>query len=178
MLADQFTNGMRKLVNAIELDLATKAVIGASRAYGVFGQTPFGTAGDLSDFAGVAKILDDNGCPTTERQLVVNSSAMANLRGKQSVLFKVNEAGSDDMLRNGYTDRIQGFALRNSAGIRTHKQGNASGITLSGGAAQGLRELALTGGSGNFNAGDLFTLNSEGENIYTVAEALNHGAGV
>ena len=169
VLADQFTSGMRKLVNAIELDIATKAIVGASRAYGKAGQTPFGVAGDLSDFAGIARILDDNGAPTTDRQLVVNSAAMANLRGKQSVLFKGNEAGSNDMLRSGYTDRIQGFALRNSAGIRAHKKGAATSYVMNGAAAQGLRRLPVKTGTGAFEAGDLFTLGGE---IYTVSEKL------
>ena len=100
ILADQFTNGMRKLVNAVEVDLALAAVNGASRACGTAATTPFGTAGDLSDFANTAKILDDNGCPISDRQLVLGSNAMANLRGKQSMLFKVNEAGTNDMLRS------------------------------------------------------------------------------
>lgn len=177
VLADQFADGMRKLVNAMEQDLAMKALVGSSRAYGIQGKTPFGTPNNLSDFAGVARILDDNGCPTVDRQLVVNSGAMANLRGVQSVLFKVNEAGSADMLRNGYTDRVQGFALRNSAGISTHKQGNAASKTLNGGAAMGLRELALQSGSGDFNAGDLIYLNNDKNNLYTVAEALSHDSG-
>ncbi|NNI15515.1 P22 phage major capsid protein family protein [Pasteurella multocida] len=177
VLADQFADGMRKLVNSIERDVASKALIGASRAYGEYGKTPFGTAGNLSDFAGVARILDDNGCPIVDRQLVVNSGAMANLRGVQSVLFKVNEAGSADMLRDGYTDRVQGFALRNSAGISMHKQGNAASKTLNGGAATGLRELALQAGTGDFKAGDLIYLNDDKNNIYTVAEDLGNGAG-
>ncbi len=94
---------MRKLVNAMEQSIAVKALAGASTAYGTSGQVPFGTAGDLSDFAGVAQLLDESGAPVGDRQLVLNSAAMANLRGKQSVLFKVNEAGTADMLRiDGY----------------------------------------------------------------------------
>jgi hypothetical protein len=42
----------------------------------------------------VRQILDDNGSPQTDLHLVMGSAAMANLRGKQSVLFKVNEAGT------------------------------------------------------------------------------------
>jgi hypothetical protein len=120
VLADQFTDGMRKIVNAIEIDLAAEAKIRASRAYGTPGTAPFGTANDLSDVAGVLRILEDNGAPKEDLQLVLGSAAMMNLRGKQSVLFKVNEAGSSDMLRNGMTDRLQSFALRNSAGIVLH----------------------------------------------------------
>ena len=37
ILADQFADGMRKLVNAVELDLALEGVLNASRAYGTAG---------------------------------------------------------------------------------------------------------------------------------------------
>ena len=149
ILADQFADGMRKLVNAMEQSIAVKALAGASTAYGTSGQVPFGTAGDLSDFAGVAQLLDESGAPVGDRQLVLNSAAMANLRGKQSVLFKVNEAGTADMLRNGMTDRVQNFALRYSGGIRQHVAGGGSSYVLNGAAAAGLKGLALKTGTSN-----------------------------
>lgn len=170
ILANQFADGMRKLVNAIEQDLATAALKGASLAYGTRGTVPFGVANDLSDFAGAAKLLDDNGAPTSDRQIVLNSAAMANLRGKQSVLFKTNEAGRDDMLRNGMTDRIQDFALRYSGGIMLHRQGGGSGYQVSGQSAAGLKRLALKSGSGVLNAGDIITL--DGMN-YIVGNTVN-----
>lgn len=176
IIANQFMDGMRKLVNAVEVDLALEAANNASRAYGTAGTTPLGTAGDLSDFAGIAKILDDNGCPSTDRQMVFNSAAIANLRGKQSVLFKVNEAGSNDMLRNGMTDRVQNFAIRQSAGFVTHTAGtgascqsnNASGYTA------GATSIALDTGSGTVLAGDVVTFTGD-TNKYVVGTALSGG---
>ncbi|TNG94873.1 P22 coat - protein 5 family protein [Pasteurellaceae bacterium USgator11] len=159
LLADQFSDAMRKLVNSVEKDIAQKATVGASRAYGTKGKVPFGVAGDLSDFAGVAQVLDDNGAPISDRQLVLGSGAMMNLRGKQSVLFKVNEAGANDMLRNGMTDRVQNFALRYSGGIGLHKQGAGTGYIVSGAAAQGLRGLTVKTGTGVVEAGDIVNIN-------------------
>lgn len=158
VLADQFTDAMRKLVNEIEGDLSEAAGSGASRAYGDRAKVPFGVAGDLSDFAGVAKILDDNGTPNVDRQLVLGSSAMANLRGKQSVLFKVNEAGTNDMLRNGMTDRVQNFALRYSGGIKLHTKGAGSGYVADGGAADGITGIAVKTGTGAILDGDIVTI--------------------
>lgn len=173
VLADQFTDAMRKLVNAIEVDIALAAIQGASRAYGTAGTSPFGTAGDLSDFAGIAQILDDNGAPVVDRQLVLGSPAMANLRGKQSVLFKVNEAGSSDMLRDGITDRVQGFALRNSAGLKGHAKGAGTGYLLAGAAAAGLRNLAVDTGSGSIKAGDIITINGDTNKYVVGADATS-----
>lgn len=172
ILADQFTDAMRKLVNAVEVDLAQEAKIGASRAYGTAGTSPFGTAGDLSDFAGVLQILEDNGAPKSDLQLVLGSAAMANLRGKQSVLFKVNEAGSNDMLRNGMTDRVQGFALRNSAGIVQHVKGTGASYVTSGSTAAGASGVALVTGTGTILAGDIVTFAADGSNKYVVGTGV------
>ena len=172
ILADQFSDAMRKIVNEMEFDLATEGKATASRAYGTAGTAPFGTAGDLSDFAGARQILEDNGAPTSDLQLVMGSAAMANLRGKQSVLFKVNEAGSSDMLRNGLTDRIQGFALRNSAGVRLHTKGTGASYVTSGATAAGVRSIALVTGTGTVLAGDLVTFAADGSNKYVVGTGV------
>lgn len=86
----------------------------ALRAYGTAGTTPFGTAGDLSDLAQLAKILMTTAA-RHHRQLVLNSAAIANLRGKQSVLFKVNEAGLERHAAHRH-DR-PAAAVRYSGGI-------------------------------------------------------------
>mgnify|MGYP000971804819 FL=1 len=168
VLADQFTDAMRKLVNAVELDLSAAVKAGASRAYGDAAAVPFATAGDLSDFAGVAQILDDNGAPLVDRQLVLGSSAMANLRGKQSVLFKVNEAGSSDMLREGLTDRVQNFALRYSGGIALHTKGTGANYVTSGATAIGVSDIVLATGTGTVLAGDVVTFAADADNKYVI----------
>lgn len=172
VLADQFTDAMRKLVNAVEVDLAVAAYKGASRAYGTAATAPFGTAGDLSDFAGIAQILDENGAPVVDRQLVLGSAAMANLRGKQSVLFKVNEAGTNDMLRNGMTDRVQNFALRYSGGIAAHTKGTGANYVTSGSTAAGVRDIALVTGTGTVLAGDVVTFAADAANKYVVGTGV------
>lgn len=180
ILRDQFADGMRKLVNAIEADLFAAAKVNASRAYGTAGTTPFGTAGDLSDIAQIRRILEDNGAPTSDLQLVLNSASMGNLRGKQSVLFKVNEAGSSDMLRDGMTDRLQGFALRNSGGISLHTKGAGTGYLINGAEAVGQTTLTLDGGTVNttgIQAGDVVTFAADTVNKYVVNTGLTAVAG-
>ncbi len=123
---DQFAQSFRALVNLVEADLATAAYQGASRAFGTATQAPFGTAADLSDMAGVMKILDDNGAPKTGRQLILGTTAMANLRGKQSVLFKVNESGTDELLRQGILGRLMGADVHDSAAVLTPTKGTGA----------------------------------------------------
>lgn len=172
VLADQFTDAMRKLVNAVEVDLAAEVKVGASRGHGTAGTAPFGTAGDLSDFAGVLRILEDNGAPGTDLQLVLGSAAIANLRGKQSVLFKVNEAGSNDMLRNGMTDRVQGFALRKSSGILLHTKGTGASYVTSGSTAIDVEDIALITGTGTVLAGDIVTFAADANNKYVIGTGV------
>lgn len=170
--ADRFYQAMRTLVNEIEKDLWFEAYRNASRAFGTAGTTPFGTAADLSDFAGVLGVLEQNGAPTNDLQLVLGHSAIGNMRGKQSGLFKVNEAGSSDMLRNGMTDRIMNMAIRHSHQVGRHVKGTGAAYVTNGATAVGATNIALVTGAGTVLAGDIATFAADGDNKYVV------GAGV
>ncbi len=169
ILRDQIAQAMRTLVNEVESDLAG-LYVKASRACGTAGVAPFATAGDLTDTAGALRILEENGAQGLDFQLVLGSAAMVNLRGKQSGLFKVNEAGREDMLRNGMTDRLQGFALRNSSGIKLHSKGTASGATTNAaGYAVGATVITLaSAGTGTSLVGDAIQFAGD-TNQYVVA---------
>jgi hypothetical protein len=166
--ADRFYQAMRTLVNEIERDIWLEAYRNASRAYGTAGTTPFGTAGDLTDFSGVLSILEQNGAPTNDLQLVLGHAAMGNMRGKQSVLFKVNEAGSSDMLRNGMTDRIMNMAVRHSHQIGIHAKGTGASYVTSGTTATGVSDVVLATGTGTVLAGDIATFAADAANKYVV----------
>lgn len=176
IMAQRMYQGIRTLVNEMEDDLWLAAYKAASRGYGTAGTAPFGTAGDFSDFAGAARILDENGCPTTDRQLVLGHAAIANLRGKQSVLFKANEAGSSDMLRNGMTDRIQNFAIRHSDAVGIHTKGTGASYLLNNAAsAIGDTAIPVDTGSGTILAGDIITFAGTSDK-YVVNTALSGGS--
>lgn len=170
LLRDQFTQAFRSLINQIEIDLFTTAYQNSSRAYGTAGTAPFGTAADLSDVAKVRQILDDNGAPQSDLQLVLGSAAVANLRGKQSILLKVNESGSQALLRQGsITDLpLEGFSLHNSAGITAVTPGTGAGYVTSGATAAGVSSIALVTGTGTVLAGDVAAFAADGANKYVV----------
>ncbi|WP_454751684.1 P22 phage major capsid protein family protein [Cupriavidus necator] len=173
VLRNQFVQAFRTLTNQIDADLFTTAYQNASRAYGTAGTAPFGTAGDLSDIAQLRKILDDNGAPQSDLQFVMGSSAMANLRGKQNVLFKVNEAGTDALLREGIIGRLEGFDLRNSAAVVAVTKGTGASYTTSAaGFAVGTTQIPLITGTGTINAGDTITIAGD-SNKYVVTAGIS-----
>jgi hypothetical protein len=176
-VTDQFAQSMRALVNLVEVDLANAAYQAASRAYGTAGTTPFGTAGDLSDFAQIIKILDDNGAARSDRHMVLGTAAMANIRGKQSVLFKANEAGTDQLLRQGVVGAVMNLMLHDSAGVPTPTKGTGAGYLVNNvaGYAIGATTIAADTGAGTILAGDVVTFAGD-TNKYVVTTALAGGS--
>ena len=160
VMAQRFAQGMRAITNLVEADLAALH-IHASRAYGTYNVQPFGTAADFTDMSQALKILADNGAPATDLRAVLSSSAIANIRGKQSVLFKANEAGTDAMLRRGIIGDILGVGIGASAAVKadvvagTH---NSAGTTNAAGYAIGATTITLaSAGTGTIIAGDIIT---------------------
>lgn len=158
LMEAQFAQAMRTLANEVEADLAA-LYAGASRAYGTAGTAPFGTAGDYADGAQVRKILVDNGAPTSDLQLVLNTAAGANLRGKQGGRG-VDLEGTPALLRQGVLQDIHGFQVRESAQIKDHTKGtnNGSAAVNNAGYAVGSTTLTLaSAGTGTLVAGDVVT---------------------
>lgn len=168
IIKNSFAQAMRTLVNEIEADLALVAKIGASRAFGTAGTAPFATAQDLSDFANVRKMLTDNGAPSGDLHLVLNSAAVLNLRGKQTGLFNADAAGSDALLRDGILGRVQGLNLGESAGLVLHTKGGGTLYVTSGATAVGVTDVALVTGSGTVLAGDVVAFAADTNNKYVV----------
>jgi hypothetical protein len=155
ILRDQFVQAMRTLVNEVETDLAALYIY-ASRAYGTAGTTPFDSTNKLSFMAQLGKILKDNGAPTTDLQLVLDTTSGAALR-TLTELWKVNESGSSDPLRRGTLLDLMGFQVRESAQTKTHTKGTAAAyaVDLTAGYAIGSTTVHIDTGTGTLVAGDV-----------------------
>lgn len=177
ILAAQFEQAFRAIANAVEVDLALQAKIAASRAYGTAGTTPFATAADLTDLSQINKILDDNGAPSTGRVMVVNSTSRANLEGKHSELFKVNEAGdAGALLRQRQMRQLLSFTMGYSAGLTLHTKGTGSGYLINDATpTAGKTVIATDTGSGTILAGDVVTFAGTSDK-YVVGTALSGGS--
>ena len=170
ILVDQFAQSMRTLVNEVETDLAA-LYVAASRAYGTAGTTPFDSTNKLSFTAQLLKILQDNGAPTGDLQLVIDTTAGAALR-TLTELTKANEAGSIEPLRRGVLLDVHSFAIRESAKVKAHTKGAGSGylVDLTAGYAIGSTAIHLDTGLGEIKAGDVLTNTKTGRdtNKYVV----------
>ncbi len=175
---NKFAQAFRTLTNAIESDLAG-LYPAASRAYGTAGNTPFGTAGDFSDAAQVVKILKDNGAPTSDLQLVINTTAGANLIGKQS-RADILGGSVESMQQQGIIINVAGCKIRESAQIKNHTKGTGTGYAVNNVAnyAAGSTTIALDTGSNTILAGDVLTNTQSGRdtNKYIVNTALAAGS--
>jgi hypothetical protein len=175
ILADQFAQGFRTIANAVEDDIAA-LYAKASRAYGTAGTTPFASAGDMTDLSEVNRILDDNGAPASGRAMILGSAARAKLEGKQSGLFRVNEAGSDGLLRSRDLRQLMNFTMGASASVDSHTKGTgASYLVNNASAAIGDTVIPADGGTGTILAGDVITIAGD-TNKYVVTSALSGGS--
>lgn len=149
----QIAQAIRTLANEMESDLAALHAT-TSRAWGTAATDPF--ASDFSDLAQARKILADNGAPLTDMHMILNTSAGAKMRTLPT-LNRVNEVGSDVMLRQGLIQQLQGFDIRESAQIKRPTAGTASGATTNNaGYAVGATTLTLaSAGTGTILDGDI-----------------------
>lgn len=148
--------GMRTLRNEAEVDAALAVALGASRAIGTAGTTPF--ASDINLLVDARKILSDNGAPKADMQFVGDTAAEANML-KLGIIQNAYQAGSDEERRSGQLRRQFGFAPSASAGIAAHTAGTAaSATTNNAGYAVGATTITLaSAGTGTILAGDVIT---------------------
>lgn len=160
---DQIVQAMRKIVNKMEQDFCLALKNGSGNAVGTSGTTPF--ASDFSLIADARKLLVDRGMPWDGAvSLVMNTAAGTNLR-KLSALYKVNESGGNELLRQGVLLDIYGCMLRESAQIASHTKGTGASylVDLLAGYAVGDKTIHVDTGTGTLLQGDIITFGGDTE---------------
>lgn len=153
----QLLQAMRAIANKIELDAMVALVAGAGNAYGTATTTPFAT--NLNDLSNIRKLLIDRGCPDDGQiSAVYNTTAGVNLRNLAN-LYKVNEAGSSDLLRQGVLLDLYGLKIRESGQVSSHTAGTGASYVLNGAHAIGATSIIVKTGTGTIVAGDVVTIN-------------------
>lgn len=170
VLAQQFADAFGQIRDAIEKSVADEAIKASSRAYGTAGTAPFADGTKMGDLANMKGILDLNKAPASGRSIVLSPAAETSMLTNQANLIKVNEAGSDQMLRQGIIMPVYGFNVRSSAQLETHTKGTGTSYAtnLASSLAKGSQSIALDTGSGTILAGDIVTFAGD-SNKYVVS---------
>lgn len=163
----QIAQAIRAAIGEMSADLYATIRKGASRAFGTVGTAPFGT--NLGESAQVAKILDDNGAPSSGRTLVTDTTTKAAL---STLVNNPLNANPNLALTNqqGVIYDTNGLAFRMDPKITTVTKGTAaSATTNSAGYAVGATTLTLAAvGTGTILAGDVVVFAGD-TNKYVVA---------
>ncbi len=171
--ANQIAQAMRTLANAVELDLAALYAT-TSRAAGTVGTVPF--VSNTAALSAARKILVDNGAPTSDLQLVIDTNAGANLQ----TLFNINSArdkAAETLAGQGVLTMPSGVAIRESAQVYNPASGamaNATSTSAAFTVGQTVIPLA-TAGTGVVAAGDVITFAND-TNQYVVSAVSFAGA--
>lgn len=170
-----WAQSFRTIRNAIEAHCGTVIKNGSSRATGTAGTTPF--ASNLNIITDLRKILIDNGCPEDDQwSLVLDTSAGTKLR-QLTQLQKVNEAGTDELLRRAKLGYLSNFAVGESAGVASHTAGAATGQLIDNASTEAVGQTILTLDTITVNttgivAGDVITHAQDSVNKYVVNTGL------
>lgn len=168
---NQIQQAMRSICNKMELDIMAKLSVGAGMAYGTAGTTPF--ASNMNDISNVRRLLVDRGCPDDgQLTAVYDTVAGVNIRNLSN-LYKVNEAGGNDLLRQGAILDLYGMKIRESAQVAAKTAGTGASYLLNGALAVGATTVTVDTGSGTIVAGDVVTI---GNFKYVAATALSGGS--
>lgn len=166
-VAGSILQAMRTARNEIHSDLAALHIYAAGyyrdgysssgAAVGAAGTTPFASTIDLAVDA--RKLLNDSLAPQEERFLMIDGAAEAKL-GKLGQLLKANEAGTDELLRQGIIGRLSGFNLVGDQDVKLHTAGAGTGQLTNGTPAIGDVTIpydTMTANVTGIKAGDLVT---------------------
>jgi len=159
---NQYLQAFDALAAGIESYLAGVAILNASRAFGTADTVPFtASSTNLEYFAKLWGILAKNDRSNGELSLVLNTATAEAMRAYMGMLWKANEAGDDEMMKNGYRTRVQGFNVYETNQITKHTKGTGANYVLNGAHAAGATEITVKTGTGTILAGDVISIADE-----------------
>lgn len=159
---NQYLQAFDALAAGIESYLAGVAILNASRGFGTEDTVPFTAAStNLEYFAKLRGILARNDRSSGELSLVLNTATAEAMAAYMGMLWKVNEAGDDQMMKNGYRTRLQGFNIYETNQMPKHTKGTAANYVLDGAHTAGSTAIKVKTGTGTILAGDLISIADE-----------------
>lgn len=165
--------GIRTLVNAIELRTWQAAYQSASRATGTAGTSPFAT--NITPLANCLQVLLDNGMTDLDNiTAVINTTAGANLRGQVLLNGQFPSSTAQDLLNTGVLTVLFGMKVRESGQVAAVTKGTGTSYTTSA-SANVVGQTVFTGiltGTGTILPGDVITFAGDANNKYMVQSSV------
>jgi len=150
--------GIRTLVNRIEEDLGVTADLACTQGQGTAGTDPF--ASNLNATADFKKILDDLGAPQVDRSMVIGTTSGASIRKQITAGMLQGSDAQVGGVRSGEILNLNGFSIKESAGVANHVSGTGAGYLVNGTPALGDTSIPVDTGSGTILAGDMVSFDS------------------
>jgi len=170
----QASEAIKALGNQIDTDIMG-LYTGIYGFAGSSGVTPFGSS--VAEATEARKILNNQLCPLQDRRFVIDPDAEANalgLRAFQDMSF----SGTNEGIADGLIRRKLGFDWFMDQNVPDHTCGTrtATNTTTNATAAVGDLTIAVTAGSGNTIAGDVFTVAGDTQ-TYVCSSVTNTAGG-
>ena len=178
---DLVQQAMRKLANQMESDLFVEAKNNASRALGTVGTDPFAfsaTTTGLEQAAKMRRLLVDNGMPTDDVSVVLNTQAGGSFRASRTNAF-ADHAGTADFRNNGTLANLFGASVRESSQSALHTAGTEAALAINLGTHElvGQTELTVDAGGGTILNGDIITNASDTTSGYVISSDTQTASG-
>lgn len=161
-----YSQALRSWRNEVHSDLAglhqsaagyySASTPSSGAANGTPGTAPF--ASTINVLTELEKFLNDSLAPLEDRFLFIDTAAKANL-GSLGQLIKANEAGSDQLLRQGIVGQLAGFNVTWGNDVKLWSPvGTGAGYVANGVNAAGSTSLVVKTGTGTILAGDVIAV--------------------
>ena len=178
---DLVQQAMRKLANQMESDLFVEAKNNASRALGTVGTDPFAftaTTTGLEQAAKMRRLLVDNGMPTDDVSVVLNTQAGGSFRASRTNAF-ADHAGTADFRNNGTLANLFGASVRESSQSALHAAGTEAALAINNDPSEavGQTELTVDAGSGTILNGDIITNAGDTTSGYVISSETQTASG-
>ena len=178
---DLVQQAMRKLANQMESDLFVEAKNNASRALGTVGTDPFAfssTTTGLEQAAKMRRLLVDNGMPTDDVSVVLNTQAGGSFRASRTNAF-ADHAGTADFRNNGTLANLFGASVRESSQSALHTAGTEAALAINNNSNElvGQTELTVDAGGGTILNGDIITNAGDTTSGYVVSSDTQTASG-
>ncbi len=178
---DLVQQAMRKLANQMESDLFVEAKNNASRALGTVGTDPFAfsaTTTGLEQAAKMRRLLVDNGMPTDDVSVVLNTQAGGSFRASRTNAF-ADHAGTADFRNNGTLANLFGASVRESSQSALHTAGTEAALAINNNSNElvGQTELTVDAGSGTILNGDIITNAGDTTSGYVISSDTQTASG-